>query len=119
MKSLKAILFASLMLGSLTANAGQPAINISIGGEFGTGIFGQIGFNDFRSLLITYNQPEQGIRYINHIAKPNHRKIYEIKRSHAERKHIRHARNDKRVELNKRNYKRRGNERRTNRTDKH
>ena len=124
MKSLQAIVFASLMFGSLAANAGQPTINISIGGQLGQGLFGQFGISNSLPLSIFYDQPRIGVRHVNRITQPIYRTHYDKKRKHAKRKYIRHARHDRHANRHDRHARNdrqqskwRGDERRNNRKD--
>jgi len=110
MKPLKAITFAFLMFGSIAANAGQPAINISIGGQFG-----QFGISNTLPLSIFYDQPRIGVRHINLIVRPIYRTHYDKKHKHAKRKPIRHARHDRYTRNDRQQGKWRGDEHRKSR----
>ena len=115
MKSLKAITFAFFMFGSLAANAVQPAINVSIGGQFGHGLFGQFGISNSLPLSIFFDQTRIGTRHTNRIVQPIYRTHYDKKRRHAKRKNIRHARHDRHARNERQQSKWRGDERRNSR----
>lgn len=62
MKILQATAFASLMLGSLAAHAGQPIINLSIGGEISPGVYGQVQFDNAPPPPVLYAEPRIIVR---------------------------------------------------------
>ena len=57
MKLLNTSAFASLLLGSLTAYAGQPIINLTVGGEISPGVYGQVQFGNAPPPPVVYAQP--------------------------------------------------------------
>ncbi len=56
MKIIKATLFASLLFGSLAAQAGQPIINLSVGGELAPGVYGQVEFGNAPPPPVVYQE---------------------------------------------------------------
>jgi len=62
MKYHHATLFASLMLCSMSAHAGEPVINLSIGGEISPGIYGQVQFGNGPPPPVLYEQPRIIVR---------------------------------------------------------
>jgi len=62
MKYHHATLFASLMFCSISANAGEPVINLSIGGEISPGIYGQVQFGNGPPPPVLYEQPRIIVR---------------------------------------------------------
>jgi hypothetical protein len=62
MKYHLATIFASLMLGSMTAHAGEPIINLSIGGEISPGVYGQVQFGNAPPPPLLYAEPRIIVR---------------------------------------------------------
>ena len=62
MKIFKAATFATLMLASLTAQAGQPIINLSVGGELAPGVYGQVQFGNAPPPPVVYARPRVIVR---------------------------------------------------------
>jgi len=58
MKILHAMIFTTLFLGSLSAQAGQPIINLSVGGEIAPGVYGQVQFGNAPPPAVVYEQPQ-------------------------------------------------------------
>ena len=50
------------MLGSLSAHAGEPVINLSIGGEISPGVYGQVQFGNAPPPPVLYNEPRIIVR---------------------------------------------------------
>jgi hypothetical protein len=48
---------ALLMFGSITANAGQPIINLNVGGEIIPGVYGEVQFGNAPPPAVIYAQP--------------------------------------------------------------
>ncbi|MBI3902881.1 MAG: hypothetical protein HY306_08080 [Nitrosomonadales bacterium] len=57
MKILRSAAFASLMLGSLAAQAGTPIIHFSVGGEISPGVYGEVQFGNAPPPPVVYAQP--------------------------------------------------------------
>ncbi len=57
MKCHHVTIFALLMLGSLSAHAGEPIINLSIGGEISPGVYGQVQFGNAPPPPVLYDEP--------------------------------------------------------------
>ena len=57
MKTLQAAAFASFLLGSMAAHAGNPIINFSVGGEISPGVYGQVQFGNGPPPPVVYAQP--------------------------------------------------------------
>jgi hypothetical protein len=57
MKIITTTTFAALMLVSLSAQAEQPIINLSVGGEISPGVYGQVQFGNAPPPLVLYAQP--------------------------------------------------------------
>lgn len=57
MKTLQAAAFASFLLGSMAAQAGNPIINFSVGGEISPGVYGQVQFGNGPPPPVVYAQP--------------------------------------------------------------
>ena len=57
MKTIKAITFFSLVLASVTSQAGQPVINLSVGGEISPGVYGEVQFGNAPPPPVLYEQP--------------------------------------------------------------
>lgn len=55
--SLRTTAFASLLLGSLSASAGQPVINLSVSGEIAPGTYGQVQIGNAPPPPVVYAQP--------------------------------------------------------------
>lgn len=62
MKIIKATIFTSLMLGSFAAQAGQPVINLSVGGEISPGVYGEVQFGNAPPPPVFYPQPRIIVR---------------------------------------------------------
>jgi hypothetical protein len=62
MKIFKATTFAALMLASLAAQAGQPIINLSVGGELAPGVYGEVQFGNAPPPPVVYAQPRIIVR---------------------------------------------------------
>lgn len=62
MKIFKATTFATLMLASLAAQAGQPIINLNVGGELAPGVYGQVQFGNAPPPPVVYAQPRMIVR---------------------------------------------------------
>jgi hypothetical protein len=62
MKIFKATTFAALMLASLAAQAGQPIINLNVGGELAPGVYGQVQFGNAPPPPVVYAQPRVIVR---------------------------------------------------------
>jgi hypothetical protein len=62
MKTIKATAITSLMLASLAAQAGQPIINLNIGGELAPGVYGQVQFGNSPPPPVLYAQPRVIVR---------------------------------------------------------
>ena len=58
MKFVHAMIFTILFLGSLSAQAGQPIINLSVGGEIAPGVYGQVQFGNAPPPAVVYEQPQ-------------------------------------------------------------
>ena len=57
MKTIISTIFAALMLASLSAQAAQPIINLSIGGEISPGVYGQVQFGNAPPPPVFYPEP--------------------------------------------------------------
>lgn len=57
MNTLKLFIFACLMLGSLSAKADLPVINLSVGGEVAPGVYGQVQFGNAPPPPLVIDQP--------------------------------------------------------------
>lgn len=57
MKIIKSTTFAALVFASLSAQAAQPIINLSIGGEISPGVYGQVQFGNAPPPPVFYPQP--------------------------------------------------------------
>ena len=57
MKIVKITAFASLLLANFAAQAGQPIINLSVGGELSPGVYGQVQFGNAPPPPVVYAQP--------------------------------------------------------------
>jgi hypothetical protein len=57
MKTLQLLAFAFLILGSFYAKAGQPVINLSVGGEVAPGVYGQVQFGNAPPPPVVIAQP--------------------------------------------------------------
>jgi len=57
MKITQATAFASLLLAAYTAQAGQPIINLNVGGELAPGVYGQVQFGNAPPPPVLYPQP--------------------------------------------------------------
>lgn len=57
MKIFQATALTCLMLGSLSAHAGTPIINFSVGGEISPGVYGQVQFGNGPPPPVVYAQP--------------------------------------------------------------
>ncbi|MGA7750588.1 MAG: hypothetical protein WCA63_10610 [Gallionella sp.] len=57
MHIIKSTISAALILASLSAQAAQPIINLSIGGEISPGVYGQVQFGNAPPPPILYPQP--------------------------------------------------------------
>jgi hypothetical protein len=62
MKYHHATIFASLMLSSMFAHAGEPVINLSIGGEISPGVYGQVQFGNAPPPPVLYDEPRIIVR---------------------------------------------------------
>lgn len=62
MNTFKATTFATLMLASLAAQAGQPIINLNVGGELAPGVYGQVQFGNAPPPPVVYAQPRVIVR---------------------------------------------------------
>lgn len=62
MKIFKATTFATLMLASLAAQAGQPIINLNVGGELAPGVYGEVQFGNAPPPPVVYAQPRIIVR---------------------------------------------------------
>jgi len=62
MKVLHTAVFASLMLASLSVQAGQPIINLSVGGEISPGVYGQVQFGNAPPPPVVYEEPRIIVR---------------------------------------------------------
>jgi hypothetical protein len=62
MKIFKATTFATLLLASLAAQAGQPIINLNVGGELAPGVYGQVQFGNAPPPPVVYAQPRMIVR---------------------------------------------------------
>lgn len=62
MKAIKAILFSSLALSSLSAGAAQPIINLGAGGKLTPGVYGQVKFGKEIPPLV-YPEPKVIVIY--------------------------------------------------------
>jgi len=50
------------MLGSISAHAGEPIINLSIGGEISPGVYGQVQFGNAPPPPVLYDEPRIIVR---------------------------------------------------------
>jgi len=57
MKALQATVFASLLLGSLSAHAELPVIHIGVSGEISPGVYGEVQFGNAPPPPVVYAQP--------------------------------------------------------------
>ncbi len=57
MRVLHVAAFASLLLVSLSANADQPIINLSVGGQIAPGVYGQVQFGNAPPPPVVIPQP--------------------------------------------------------------
>jgi hypothetical protein len=57
MKSFQLAVFASLVVGSIAAHAGEPVIHISVGGEISPGVYGQVDFGNAPPPPLVYSKP--------------------------------------------------------------
>ncbi len=62
MKIVKVTTFASLLFASVTAQAGQPIINFSVGGELAPGVYGEVQFGNAPPPPVLYAQPRIIVR---------------------------------------------------------
>lgn len=62
MKIIKATTFVCLMLGSLAVQAGQPIINLRVGGEISPGVYGEVQFGNAPPPPVFYSQPRIIVR---------------------------------------------------------
>lgn len=62
MNIFKATTFATLMLASLAAQAGQPIINLNVGGELAPGVYGEVQFGNAPPPPVVYAQPRIIVR---------------------------------------------------------
>ncbi|MEQ1526496.1 MAG: hypothetical protein ABL911_07110 [Gallionella sp.] len=62
MKIVKVTTFASLLLASVAAQAGQPIINLNVGGELAPGVYGQVQFGNAPPPPVVYAQPRVIVR---------------------------------------------------------
>jgi len=58
MKIITSTIFAALLLSSLAAQAAQPIINLSIGGEISPGVYGQVQFGNAPPPPVFYPEPK-------------------------------------------------------------
>ncbi len=58
MKIIPSTIFAALALASLSAQAAQPIINLSIGGEISPGVYGQVQFGNAPPPPVFYPEPK-------------------------------------------------------------
>ncbi len=59
---MKTTTFATLMLVSLASQAGQPIINLNVGGELAPGVYGQVQFGNAPPPPVVYAQPRVIVR---------------------------------------------------------
>ncbi len=57
MKTLQVAAFASLLLGSLAAHAGDPVIHVTVGGEISPGVYGRVEVGNAPPPPVVYAQP--------------------------------------------------------------
>jgi hypothetical protein len=57
MKIIPSIIFAALLLTNMSAQAAQPIINLSIGGEISPGVYGQVQFGNAPPPPVFYPEP--------------------------------------------------------------
>ncbi|MGA9666353.1 MAG: hypothetical protein WBQ69_07895 [Gallionella sp.] len=57
MNIIKSTAYAAMLLASLSAQAAQPIINLSIGGEISPGVYGQVQFGNAPPPPVVYAQP--------------------------------------------------------------
>jgi hypothetical protein len=57
MKTLQATAITCLMIGSLSAHAGTPIINLSVGGEISPGVYDQVQFGNAPPPPFSMNNP--------------------------------------------------------------
>ncbi len=62
MKIIKITTFATLVFTSFAAQAGQPIINLNIGGELAPGIYGEVQFGNAPPPPVVYAQPRVIVR---------------------------------------------------------
>jgi hypothetical protein len=57
MKIIPSTIFAALLLANMSAQAAQPIINLSIGGEISPGVYGQVQFGNAPPPPVFYPEP--------------------------------------------------------------
>lgn len=62
MRITQATIFASLLLSSLVAHAGQPIINLNVGGQLAPGVYGEVQFGNAPPPPVVYAQPRVVVR---------------------------------------------------------
>jgi len=58
MKKIHLLVITLLILCSSRANAGQPIINLSVGGEVAPGVYGQVQFGNAPPPAVVYEKPQ-------------------------------------------------------------
>jgi hypothetical protein len=58
MKIIQSTIFAALLLSCLSAQATEPIINLSIGGEISPGVYGQVQFGNAPPPPVFYAEPK-------------------------------------------------------------